>query len=375
MNILIAADYQSPYGGNFLGSFLDLATSLADRGDRVMFLFPLREQGERSWISFIKNAGNEVFLLDMSMENGARLQKIAELIQTYNIDLVHSNFGMLYHDFLFNKKVFGKANLIFHDHMGFDMNYSLEKQKVKNLLRALLYLKNQIGVISVMREKDHSYFADIGKHWFVPNGISFRRCLSESLTRDEQRTRMGISEETKLVLAFGWSFSIKGIDTAVQSVEIARREDPSIQLAVVIQTETLSDAERNELIQKTGIDPEQTPWLHFWPASEDVFSYHRAADLFLSSSRTESFSFAILEAISQKRPVLMSDIEGTKWAEQYSKCKSFHVGDPIDCAKKLLEMIRFDQTMKDNSNEILETYSIDKWIKKILSVYDSMMKV
>lgn len=375
MNVLVAADYRSPYGGNFIGSFLDLGMSLNARGDNLLFLFPLMEEKERFWISYIKNAGHKVFFIDMSGRKDIFLKELSDIISANQIDLIHSNFGMLYHDFLFNKPVFGKTRLLFHDHMGFQTNRSLSTQKYKNFLRSVLFLKNRIGVISVMKEKDSSYSANIGKHWFIPNGISFRRCLSESLSREARRAERGIPEKTKLVLAFGWNFEIKGIDIAVQSVEIARKKDPSIELAVVIQTEKITEHERNQLLIKTGLDPDKTPWLHFWPGIEDVYSYHRAADVFLSCSRTEAFSFAILEAISQRCPVVMSDITGTRWAKQYTKCLSFHDGDISDCSKKITDAILLTQKTSDNSEDIIGSYSIDKWRDKVLAVYDSMMKV
>ena len=370
MKVLIAADYSSPYGGNFLGSLLDLGDAMRLRGDELVFLFPARQEGERFWVSHIRNLGYKVFLIDMARNDEAILQDISRIIIEQNIDIIHSHFGMLHHFFLFEKKRLGNVKLLLHDHMGFSYEQSLKTQMQKNRLRSLLFLKNRIGVISVMKQKDASYALNVGRHWYVPNGISFRRCISASMSRRDRRIEKGISDQTKLVLVFGWNFEIKGIDIAVRGVQEARQTDSSIELAVVIQDEQPTAEQLVFLTSNTGLDPLDTPWLHFWPGNEDVYSYHRAADLFLSSSRTEAFPYGVLEAISEKRTIVMSNIEGTRWANAYHCAEAYPVADSSACAEAILRGLAEKRT--PNSNSIVEQYSIERWVHAVMHIYDSL---
>ena len=274
MKVLIAADYGSPYGGNFIGSLLDLGDAMRIRGDDLLFLFPLRKEGERFWVQYIRDLGYTVSLVDMDRDDAEILNNLSEIIREYHIDVIHSHFGMLHHYFLYERKRLGNVKLLLHDHMGYSHELSMKMQQQKNSLRSILYMKNRIGVISVMQQKDTSYSLNVGRHWYVPNGISFRRCLTESLSRLERRKEKGVAERTKLVLVFGWNFDIKGIDIAVRGVQEARKIDSSIELAIVIQDEHPTDEQIEFLISNTGMNPLSSPWIHFWPGIEDVYSYH-----------------------------------------------------------------------------------------------------
>lgn len=371
MKVLIAADYYSPYSGNFIGSLLDLGFAMRKRGNELCFLFPLHEK-ERFWVQTIRDLGFQVFHFDMKQKTSEIIHCLNTLIQDQGIDMIHAHFGLFYHFFLFENKQLVPVKILLHDHMGFSHHGSIIRQWIKNLLRALLFKKNKIGIISVQKEKNLSYFLNFGRHWYIPNGLSVRRCVAESLSREERRREKEISPEIQLVLAFGWDCDIKGIDIAINAVHKLRDNNPYVELAIVIQDEKLPSNDREYIIQQTGLDPQKTSWIHLWPSSEDVFSYYRAADVFLSSSRTESFSYAILEAISQNSSVVMSNIKGTAWAGEYSKTRAFRSEDYEDCAVKISESLVASDC--SNREDIIEQFSIVKWTERIQEVYDFMMK-
>ena len=103
-----------------------------------------------------------------------------------------------------------------------------------------------------------------------------------------------------------------------------------------------------------------------------MFACHRAADVYLSASRKEAFSYGILEAISQNTPIVVSDIEGTAWAHVYSNCHVYPVEDVSACAAALTRALDTGR-IPSNKTEITEIYGIDRWCDRIIAIYHTML--
>ena len=103
-----------------------------------------------------------------------------------------------------------------------------------------------------------------------------------------------------------------------------------------------------------------------------MFSYHRAADTYLSASRKEAFSYGLLEAISQNVPVVVSDIEGTAWAQAYSKCINYPVEDPNACAKAIEQALALPAD--SNWEKVMEDFGVARWCERMMGIYDEVLK-
>ena len=371
MNILIGASYQSPYAGNFIASLLELAETAAAAGDRICFVFPLRKEGERPWVSWLRESGFQVELLDVALPEERLLTQVQDLNRRFGTDLMYLHFGFLQGVVQHRRAALGKLRVLFHDHMGFGLGSPVKKQYRRNLLRSGFYRLRRIGVISVMEDKHRSYGLLGAHHWYVPNGITLRRYAASDLTRDAMRKQCGIPQDARLCLLLAWNPEIKGVDIAVQAIRIARETDPALELGIVTQGSAPDETFLRFLEARTGIDASQTPWLHFLPSTEDIFSYHRMADCFLSASRTEAFPYGVLEAISQSLPIVMSDIPGVSWAREYSRSRTYPTEDPAACAQALLSAPRLGQAAS-NADLFLNRYSIERWCGRVLEIIHSM---
>ena len=113
----------------------------------------------------------------------------------------------------------------------------------------------------------------------------------------------------------------------------------------------------------------QEEYFVFLPPREDIFSLHEAADILISASRSEGFSYAILEMLSIGGKVVMSDIPGTRWAKEYAATINFASGDAERCA----EAIETARVMPVDSEAIAkavrDAYSIDKWTVAVIEQY------
>lgn len=366
------ADYRTPCSGNFIASLLELAEKMRDAGNTVCFLFlEHRNGGGYTWSGWLEENGFSVSLLNEQMRMDDVLNYLTEMIRQKHIDIIHSHFG-LYHRLLIQNAGKLGVKVVFHDHMDFSPEGNMAKQKLRCLVHSAVYRITGIHVVSVMKQKSQAYlFCGRKLNHYVPNGLSFRRNAPNDVTREVRREQLGISPDDKLCLLLGWDKYGKGVDIAVRAVEYYRRTDPSLHLGFIGLGCPPYQGTLDWIAEKTGVDP-QSQWLHFFPSFEDMFACYRAADVFLSASRKEAFSYALLEAISQNTPVVMSNVEGTAWAQPYSRCAVYPTEDVQACAAAIKKALGFCE-IPSNAEEIVSKYSIDLWCERIMEIYQKVL--
>ena len=372
MNVLIAADYRTPCSGNFIASLLELAERMRDAGNNTYFLFPDNGNGGYTWSKWLEDNGFSVWLIDMDIHEDEKVAFLERIVSENKIDLIHSHFGFCHRILLTRQKELRNIKFLVHDHMDFSPEDNLQKQKLRTLMWSVLYRIKGIGIVSVMERKHKSYLLTSKKrNWYVPNGLSLRRNVPSELSRKERRQQLGIEEDHKLCLFLGWDMYRKGLDIAVKAVTELHQRDPRIHLGLVGFGDHPAERSLQWIRERTGVEP-VCDWIHFFPSSEDMFSYHRAADVYLSASRKEAFSYGILEAISQNTSVVVSDIEGTSWAKAYDKCLCYPVEDASACANTIAAALS-KQEDPSNKDVLLNQYGIDVWCRAIIEIYRSLL--
>lgn len=365
MNIVIAADYTAPTSGNFIASCVELGRALQIRGDGLAFIFPESRNTlvEDSWVGWLKREGFPVYLVSADLNDPQRYTFLRDVLRKQNAEILHIHFGLFHREAIRHTKELG-VRILIHDHMGFPADGAPAKYRVRCLALSLLYRIRGICIVSVSPEKNRIY--RMAKHCCIPNGLSRFRNVAGSLSREQMRQELGLRPEEKLCLFLGWDPRGKGLDIALQAVKERRKVDPGLILGIVGMGTGPGEAGA-EFICAAGVDPHEA-WIRYLPSREDMFAYHRAADVYLSASRSEAFSYGILEAISQNTPVAASDIRGTAWCHAYSKAVVYPTEEVPACAAaigKALDMGRSDS----NAEDIAEQYSIANWCERMLAVY------
>lgn len=370
MNVLISAYYSAPCSGNFIGTMMDLGLKMRENGDKLAFVFPKSENtvAANSWTEWLKNAGFQVSMVDTTLPEEEQLSFLKNLISALAIDIFHIHFG-LFQSIALKYRAEIPAKIIVHEHMEYPAGKNKAIQALKFFRRSVLYGMNSISIVSVNKAVDIAHFG--ARHWFLPNGLSMKRNLlnKESMTREDCRHILGIRDDEKLVLFLGWDLYRKGLDIAVKAVNELRRDDNHVVLGVV-GLGSFPNIHMNGMDfirERTEVSPD-VEWIRYLPSTEDMFAYHRAADVYLSSSRSEAFSYGILEAISQNTPVVVSDIKGTKWCSPFTKAHFYPVEDPTACADAIQAAITQGK-IAANADLICEKYSIDQWCNKMIAIY------
>jgi len=370
MNVLIAADYCTPASGNFIGSVLELGHVLKKNNGNAVFMFPKNENTEKeeSWTNWLRREGFQVILVDKNASPKEQLECLLSVISEYNIDILHLHFGMFNKLILLYRYKFRKVKVIAHDH--FDFDPAVKKGLIYHLLKSILFGLCRVNIVCVLERKMKGYFFCRHK-WVVPNGISFRRNIIESETRENCRERLGIREDEKICMFLGWDVWSKGLDIAIKAIDQARKTIPELSFAAVgIGVGSANENAAKFIEERTGISA-ASEWIKYLPNTEDMYAYHRSADVFLSSSRDEAFSYGLMEAISQNIPVAVSDIEGTKWSAEYSRAFIYPVESADACANAIINAVQTSDK-ESNYRTMVEKYGIEKWCDSMMDIFSKL---
>lgn len=126
--------------------------------------------------------------------------------------------------------------------------------------------------------------------------------------RAEVRARHGVRDEDFLVLFVGMNFEVKGLDTVIKAVALARAAAPgtSIRLLVVGRGD---EGKYREMAETHGIGDGV---IFAGTRSEGLEKYYRAADCFAMLSTFDTFGMVVLEAMASSLPVIISSGVGAK---------------------------------------------------------------
>lgn len=377
-NVIVLAGYKAVYGGNFIPSLINLENTLLEQDINTIYVFPPLAK-ERDWCKKMIEEGKTILFLDPNSGKLEQVFKLIKWLKFYKCGIIYTHFSQ--YDIISSICSYLKTNtrLFMHVHSDFTGVSDSSKQQIK----IKSYIRNRIlgRKATLIPVSDHlrEYFIKLGvpdnRCIYLPNGLSTNRLVQEPINRNELRMRLSLTSEQKLILSFGWEPHIKGVDIAVESIRLARISNPNLCLGIVIGN-TYSEKQKwidyiNKSTKCTGIED----WIIYLEQKEDVFLYHKAADIMLSSSRSEGFSYTILESLSIGNPVVSSNLRGTNWARKYALTNVFASENITDCAHAILDAIKqsegknFELKKSQTIKRISEEYSIENWCKKISEIF------
>lgn len=371
MNVLFTLDYGAPKSGNFIPSLLALADQIRSDGGNACFLVKKLDEGRCHWMTWVRTRGYELFALDGQKP---LLPQLQALISDRNIDVIHDHFGCYAHFLVKHARSLRPARIIVHDHMGFNFHHKL-RQWLRNLALSAVYRYHGAWLVAANREKSRSFA--LCRHWFVPNGLSPERYFDDPRRGEGREPGDNVWNTPPQpgeyrCLFLGWHPKFKGLDVAIRAVDLVRKRGMNMILCIIGFEHGMSREKQSFLESATGLSV-HSDFIRYLKSEEDMFSVYRGMDVFLSASRVEAFSYALLEAISQNVPVVVSDIQGTRWTASYSKCFFYPTEDPEQCADALQKAVSVTRD-PSNSAEIIEKYSVDNWVRAMMRIFKKGMR-
>ncbi len=357
--INIVCSYSSIYGGNFIPSILFLANKiLLGKMSDVIFTFPL-EAKERKWVKFLENKRFKIFFIDFKnnfLKNVRNINKKNKVTDVYSHFVSGFRIKMLYP---FSKKI----KLFIHVHS--DFSGGIEESKFTKFKRFIenKVLRKDATYIFVSKNMEHQY--PNKKNIYLPNALAIDRIPCNKIDIKLFMQKYNIKETDTIFLHFGWSPFVKGSDIIIKSFTKNIKEGDNCKLIVVYGKNNGYEKLLSFLSRRNVSFDKNDRRLIFIPPTEDVFSLFKISDIFVSSSRSEGFSYSILESTYFNLRVFSSDIPGVQWAHKYDNVYFFKNYDEL--SELIVKEKKFKKKKKVNKN-ISEDFSLQKWTNNLIKI-------
>ena len=365
--ILHLTDYGAPYAGNFIASLTALESLLDSNEAKTVYVLPSRAS-DRVWAQEMAQTHDVRFLKKGGFFS--YLRQVRGLLKETNADVLHEHFIHFSEKLAawFASKTCGhRVETVLHLHN----HIELPKSPLLRLPH-MLYFRSVSRFVCCSESVAAHIIADgVTKERVrvAQNAIAFERldCFDSSV-----RASLHLPQQAKLALMFGYNYSIKGVDLAVNAVRLLReREGLPVTLAVALSSNL--EQVRLRICAELGVS-DVPDWILLLPPREDVSSYYRMADVFLSPSRQEGFCYALVEAAYCRTPVLASAIDAQKDLA-LPKSAFFPPEDVEALASALLRVLSEEHTasraqaLEQAGERVRQTYALSRWAERVLAAY------
>lgn len=240
------------------------------------------------------------------------------------------------------------------------------------LICDLILSKSQIIIALSEYHATESIFLRkyLKKMVYIPNGLNIEK-FDLSYTKSECREKLRLPKDKKIILFVGSFSQIKAPDILIKAMKIILDKIPDAYL--VIAGEGPMMKELIELAKKLTIE---SSILFPGYIYEEKYKYYKSADLFVLTSRHESFGNVLLEASASGLPIVASDIKSIRVIVHDTYNGLFaQIGDEIDFARKIVYLLENDdvrQEMGENARKISQSFS---WDASTLDLEEIFIKI
>jgi glycosyltransferase involved in cell wall biosynthesis len=214
--------------------------------------------------------------------------------------------------------------------------------------------------------------ADPEKVRVIHNGVDLERFKPLSGVKEEMRRKLGIPKDASVVLTVRRLVYKNGIDTLLESAEIAVKNNPKLVFVVVGKGPDFEGVK--EKIVQLGMQRKFR--LTGFVPDEELPLYYNVADLFaLPSKSGEGLPLVALEAMASGLPVVATNVGGTSEVMSEDYGKLVPPNSPNSLAEAVLEFSRKDLSVltKDLRTMIEQKYSWDQNVEKLGKIYEELI--
>jgi O-antigen biosynthesis protein len=163
----------------------------------------------------------------------------------------------------------------------------------------------------------------------IRNGLNLMRLkeLCGGLSRCDARSSLGIQDEEMAIFLLGTVCERKGQKDLVHAAGLLHRKGiPSFRVFIVGDRSSTYSYELHKLIR--ALPPDVRSRINAIPETNSIARYWQAADIFVCTSRVESYPRVILEAMAVGLPIVTTPVYGI--SEQVRPDKNAFMYDPGD---------------------------------------------
>ncbi len=369
--VLHVSDFAASYPGAFITQLRMLDEELRRRAiAHCAYVFPPRAE-HTDWYRQLSQDGFETFTVDPTPRGGmvAAANDLMQIVEGSKACVVHTHFGS--YDLAaalaaWRLRRRGRnVGLLWHYRTALEEgveNRSLQR-RVKDLVRYRMARRSVDGCLAVTEAlADEAARRGLGaKALAVTAGCDTETFRPAPSVRSRVRAAMGLQPDDILILHLGWAWHRKGGDLLVAAAEdLRQRGHTGLIFASVGATDTGSSLVRS------------------LPFTDQVQELHQAADIFVSSSRSEGFGNGVVEAMATGTVVVAALATGQREIfEGVAGCVAVAVDDPVCLADGIADLIA---RRKDwpalgamNRAHVLAHYDMRDWARRMADVYEQVL--
>ena len=292
------------------------------------------------------------------------------IILFFNISIVHARSRAPAWSCLLATKV-TRRKFVTTFHGTYNFNGFMKKFYNSVMLRSDLIIAGSNFIFSHINENYSKYLINLKKKFLVIfRGINtdyFNSNIIKQLEENKLISFWNINKNKKLILLPGRLTSWKGQEMFIEAINLVNKEiDPETFNVVILG----SDQGRKIYKQKLLRLVEQhrlANQVKFIDNCKNMPIAYKISDLIVSSSiEPEAFGRVSIEAQSMEKPIIASNIGGSKETIINDKTGFlFEAGKPESLSKKIIEVLQLDETtLKFLGNEgrknVIKKFNIEK---------------
>jgi glycosyltransferase involved in cell wall biosynthesis len=204
------------------------------------------------------------------------------------------------------------------------------------------------------------------------NGVDLNRFRPLPKIKDMMRQKLGISQDAKVVLTVRRLVYKNGVDTLIESANIAIKKNPRIVFLVVGKGPDMNSVQMQ--VKQLGIEGNFR--LTGFVPDEDLPLHYNTADLFVLPSKSgEGLPLVALEAMAYGLPVIATNVGGIKEIMMDDYGKLVPPNNPDALAKAILDFSEIDFTpyQSELRTMVEEKYSWDKNVERLIEIYEELI--
>lgn len=349
------SSFDGPYYSNFVASIISLEKNMQQQGIETVYIFPLKDK-DFEWMDSLRELTEKIYFLDYKPKSLDNFIQVRKIFKKEKVNLIYSRMSGW--DFT-ARFAFPFLPVIWH--MDYRVNVIDKKRRLLNFIKFRLlgfgktyHIAASLPVadaINSLKPKNRA----VG----IVNSVDFSR-----LNKKEAHC---ISKSYKLLI-FGWAPIVKGLDTVLDALEKINKDEMVYELLI-------SSQEKTEEYMNERYGGNYPLFVKMLEPTDNVSELYDEADIMISASRSESFSFCLAEAIYSGLPVVFSDIPGTSWAREFKNAYIFKTSDVDDLIRTLNEIKNevSDDELMFNRKLMQEKYSMDAWSERIINYINNII--
>lgn len=233
-------------------------------------------------------------------------RKLASLVRQREIQIVHAHMARDYPLAAYAIRQNPRAKLIVTRHVLFPLN---------RLHRLVLAKADRVIAVSeaVARTMLAQNLIPSERIVVIPNGIDVDRFALARARFDAEafRSRWNIPEDHLLVGSVGELRPLKGHEDFLRAAALITQRFPKTHF-LIAGVDTSPKGAHRRVLEQLVAELNLTKRVHLLGWLDDLPSFYCALDVFVSTSHSESFGLAIVEALASSTPVVATRTEGAE---------------------------------------------------------------